>query len=87
MFNEYIMGALGAAVIAAGGWGYVQDKKADRLEQQVRDARAVITAMEARLGEIEEDRASDAEIDNADIDELRRRAAEWMRDAPASTSP
>jgi len=86
VLNEYIIGAIAAAILSAGGWGYYQKQRADGLATEAVSLRADLATCGARLSNILEDVESDREVDNIPDDQLRSVPDHWLRPEGADDS-
>lgn len=76
--TEYLLAAVGAVALTTGGWGYMQQQRADNLGSQLLALRGELVTCGGRLQNIIEDMESDNAIDQLTDDQLTDVPAHWL---------
>ena len=82
MMRAYALAAALAAIIGAGGYVWALKTSNEVLRARLEVSKAKVAGCFARIDNMQEDRASDDEIDNLDTDGLRDAASRWLRENP-----
>lgn len=79
MIRVYLL--IGAVLTGAGGFWYVSHLKGQvaALTDALTIQRVALRSCEAQRSNLREDKESDDEIDRLDVDDLRRRASEFLQ--------